>query len=214
MKKVLLLIAVFAMAMMAQAATIQWDVNTRLEDSSPNGYYWTPNTYANPGTDLYLIYNGVSGTAFEGICWDTVDGQLEFGTDGEGVAFSFADTYTTTAGDFGSGNVALQTLTGVTLSTFDPNPADWDNFDYSFSILAISDDDADLSNGAYFGVYTADISGFSEGTLVNGTAAIGSPILDAGASALDIVPEPATIGLFGLGALSAWILRRNNAKQA
>jgi hypothetical protein len=33
-----------------------------------------------------------------------------------------------------------------------------------------------------------------------------------GANGTTVVPEPATIGLFGLGALSAWIIRRNKAK--
>lgn len=31
-------------------------------------------------------------------------------------------------------------------------------------------------------------------------------------STVTVVPEPATVGLFGLGALSAWIIRRNKAK--
>ena len=36
--------------------------------------------------------------------------------------------------------------------------------------------------------------------------------LDFSGSSWQVVPEPATIGLFGLGALSAWILRRNKMK--
>jgi hypothetical protein len=35
---------------------------------------------------------------------------------------------------------------------------------------------------------------------------------DFGSSTYTVVPEPATIGLFGLGALSAWIVRRNKIK--
>lgn len=216
MKKSLIVIAVLATAMMAQSAVINWDVATRLEDSSPNGYPYSGNTYANSGTDLYLIYNGVSGTGFAGLCWDLTDARLEFGTDGTGAAFSFADTYTTTGDgpgtDFYNGTVALQSLSGIDLTTFSPNPADWNNFDYSFTILAISDTDSDFVNGAYFGAYTADISGFSELTGIAGTASIGANILDAGANALSVVPEPATVGLFGLGALSAWIIRRNKLK--
>jgi len=214
MKKSLLLIAAVAFAGMAQAATLDWGVDTRLEDSSPNGYPYSGNTFANAGTDLYLIYNGVSGTGFAGLCWDLTDDRLEFGTDGAGAAFSFEDTHTTDAADFEAGSVAVQSMGGIALDTFSPTAADWNLFDYSFTIIAISDTDSDFVNGAYFGAYTADISGFSELTGIAGTASIGTSILDAGNAAVNVVPEPATIGLFGIGAIGAWILRRNKAKQA
>ena len=210
MKKLLVLITVIACAMMAQAATLSWNVDTRLEDSSINGYIWAPNTYANEGTDLYLIYNGVSGTAFAGVQYDLGAGEFQTSA---GVAISFADTYTTTAADFSNGSQALQNITGVDLTTYG-TPADWNDMDYSFTILAVSDADGIIldDDATFYGVYTADASGFSELTGAAGHAYVATAILDAGGTAMNVVPEPATIGLFGLGALSAWIVRRNKLK--
>lgn len=37
--------------------------------------------------------------------------------------------------------------------------------------------------------------------------------IGANGTTVSVIPEPATIGLFGLGALSAWIIRRNKAKR-
>jgi hypothetical protein len=47
------------------------------------------------------------------------------------------------------------------------------------------------------------------GTEPPSTASVFAP---GSVSTITVVPEPATIGLFGLGALSAWIIRRNKAK--
>jgi hypothetical protein len=59
-----------------------------------------------------------------------------------------------------------------------------------------------------------------DGTLTEYDNLVGSTVYSTlgqfggniGASTYTVVPEPATIGLFGLGALSAWIVRRNKMK--
>jgi len=52
------------------------------------------------------------------------------------------------------------------------------------------------------------------GPILAGTVPAGLPSTFAPGtvSTITVVPEPATVGLFGLGALSAWIIRRNKQK--
>lgn len=65
----------------------------------------------------------------------------------------------------------------------------------TFGHLAILDNDGsitDYDSGLTASIYDADL--VTGGEINNG---------------FQVVPEPATIGLFGLGALSAWVIRRN-----
>lgn len=213
MKKALLLISAAAIAGLAQAATLEWGAGTGLLDTqSGNGTPAYGYQVADAGVDLYLIYNGVSGTTFGGVEYNALSGDLEF--TGTGTAISFFDTFTTGATDFLG---VTESITGIALDTFAPAAADWNNMDYSFTILSISDADGDLAAGAYYNVWTADLAGFSEATTAAGTGGIdagGGAFFDvSGAGELQVVPEPATIGLFGLGALGAWFIRRSKRAQ-
>ena len=213
MKKTLVIIAVLAAAMISQAATLTWDSGVLQDTQSGNGYLYTGTLYATAGVDLYLIYNGTSGTAFGGVEFDTTSGVLEYaGTD---TAISFYQTTITDGTDYDTGAFSRSVVGGVNLTTFTPNAIDWNSMDYSFTILAVVDTDDDYVNGAYYGTFTGDITGNSEAFQNASDGYISAGVFDASGSGLvDVVPEPATIGLFGLGALSAWILRRNKAKQA
>jgi hypothetical protein len=96
---------------------------------------------------------------------------------------------------------------------------------------------ADINNGYFFTRIFDTVTPTTGGYYAQNTA-IGSTLVEAPAGILPpnlthgvdgysdpafstfgpvdtqytVVPEPATIGLFGLGALSAWIIRRNKAK--
>jgi hypothetical protein len=216
MKKSVLFFSVVAAALMSQAvstgATLNWAVSSSLEDTqSGQGELYSGIWYATEGIDMYLIFNGVSGTSFSGVEFD--NGQLEIaGTD---TALTWFDFITSDVNDYTAGNFAIRTAsTSISLTTFTPNSTSWNDMDYSFTILAIKDTDGgDYSTGAWYGTYTGDAIGFSAATTSAGTALVSTASLDAsGSGLLQVVPEPATFLLFGMGGIGAWLIRRNRMK--
>jgi len=211
MKKIVAIITLIAVAGMTQAATLKWGIADSLEDTqSGQGSLYGGVLYATAGVDMYLVYNGVGGS-FAGLEFDLNSGVLELaGTDTALSGFVF-DTHTTDAADALAGVLLPQPLLNVGLASFNEVVASWEAMNTrSFTILAIKDTDGgDYSTGAWYGTYTGTPTGFSTGTGDNSLAFLTTRNLDASGSGLvDVVPEPATIGMLGLGALVAWFARR------
>ena len=214
MKKSLLIIAALVFAVTAQAATLDWRAS-KLEDNG--GPLDDGGGYALAGVDLYLVYNGINaGTpfVFEDFAYDTDTSALtlDFGS----AVGTIVDTYTTVDNDYNNTGAFAKSLAGAALTWLGETSGSWDDMNLrNFTIIAISDADGNYAAGANVNYFTGYASGFNNGQTDGSTGTVDAGTFDAsGAGLLKVIPEPATIGLFGLGALSAWILRRNKAKQA
>jgi hypothetical protein len=193
MKKVSLLVAVFAAAMMAQAA-----INVNWAGSS--GFYFNANPSVGilgdatgNSTVAYLVYStdtsidsiGVGGT----LSADTMLASVTITEDGianDGTMFDsyawFADNYT---GTFSAGYVYAV--------IFQDNVIGAGDWYYYTTPVALQD-----ITGA-----TPPQALQMNTDLINGNA------IDFGSTVAQVIPEPATFGLLGLGAVSAWFLRRS-----
>lgn len=213
MKKGLLVITIAAIAMMAQAADLQWTAS-QLRVYNPSAPLNDGGDWAQAGVDLYLFYNGVSGsTALTGLYYDDVNDQL--GYDGGLISSGAAEgtivaSYTTDASDYAAGLFNEIALTGFGLTWLGDTSANWDDMNLrEFSIIAIADADDDYASGAYYNIYNAAVVNFSDATGSSGTGVLDAGVFDvSGAGALNVVPEPATALLFGIGSFGAWLVRR------
>ena len=178
---IIALIVTVALAGIGHAATLTWSADVLLDTNSGLGELHNGKLYAAAGVDLYLIYNGPADTPFAGVVFDSLSGDLV--SLATGTAMSFVDTYTTTVADFNNGYFSRE-VTNINLTTFLPNAQSWSNMNYSFTILAIVDADGDYSDGAYYNVYTANASRFSEATGSSGTGYIDAGTFDVSGSGM------------------------------
>ncbi len=208
MKKTLVIIAAFAFAIAAQA-------ELRITWGATGGFYFN----ATPGVGILGDGTGNSTAAYlvwdaDGILGDINAGSYSVGgtiggatildamtiaEDGVANDASQFDSY----GWFDAGThndtYAAGYAFAIIFQDGDIGANDW----YSYSeALALQD----LTGSAFPQIIEMNFSGLS------GDAIDVDPDGAGGFGVGQVVPEPATIGLFGLGALSAWIIRRNKQK--
>lgn len=195
MKKLMVVLTAAMVAVGAQAAVMNWGTGV-LQDTQ-NG---TPSFYAYAGTDVYLLYNGVGGV--DPVTDVTVVGGVLQITGGTLVTSDIS-----TGADYSAGNFLRQeAVPGLTW--LGDTSATWEDMNLrEFSMIAVTDDDGTLGTdgGTYYGIYSGAVSGFSTATGDSSEANFGGP-LDAGQ--IQIVPEPATIGLMGIAGLGMFLARR------
>jgi hypothetical protein len=214
MKKLVTLLAVFSTVMMTQAADLQWDAITLLDigGAHDDGGIFGGVHYATAGVNLYLVYNG-DGGSFNPANWyyNLTGSSLSYSAGS--LPGTIVATYTTVSGDYALGNF-IQTMSGAALTWLGETSATWEDMNNrSFTIVAISDADGNFASGATWNYISPATVGFSTATGDSGTGFVSAGVFNvSGAGALNVVPEPATALLFGIGGMGAWMVRRNKLK--
>jgi hypothetical protein len=193
MKKVSLLVAVFAAAMMAQAAiNVNW--------AASSGFYFN----ANPSVGILGDATGNSTVAYLMYSADTAVGAVSIG--GSIAGDSMLDSITITEDGIANDGTMFDSY-----AWFADNHTATFTAGYVYAII-FQDNVIGANDWYYYTTPVAlqDITGATPPqALQMNTDLINGNAIDVGATVGQVIPEPATFGLLGLGAVSAWFLRRS-----
>lgn len=190
MKKIIITATVIAAACITQASLVNWIGNFETGAGADDGFTYNGQDFQ-AGWSVYLF-----------------EGSTLFS--GDKLATDFAGNAASTQVEFNLGGpipghaIRLLTVANVSLT---------DNADI-FTVLFNSSSVASASKYLVLETSVANAGAFDPATTYTPTYSVGSTgTIQLGTQEWQsVVPEPATIGLFGLGALSAWVIRRNKLK--